>query len=196
MVAETGTGLFSAHKITEELASTSLDSGVHLLFDIHDRTFQALPDFLAEHRYQEVNDIRNTVFQKAFDTNLSIYEYLVHHPQLQAHMQDAMKLHQPEGDWLSVFPADEIVGNQQTAPDPARVLFVDIGGGMGQQCIRFRERYPDLAGRVILQDIPQTINRVPKPMPNGIEAVPHSFEDPQPIKSKSPRLDNLARERL
>lgn len=111
-------------------------------------------------------------------------------------MQDAMKLHQPEGDWLSVFPADEIVGNQQTAPDPARVLFVDIGGGMGQQCIRFRERYPDLAGRVILQDIPQTINRVPKPMPNGIEAVPHSFEDPQPIKSKSPRLDNLARERL
>ena len=99
-------------------------------------------------------------------------------------MQDAMKLHQSEGNWLSVFPIDELLASP--AQDPSRVLFVDIGGGMGHQCMRFREQYPDLPGRVVLQDIPQSIARVPKPMPHGIEAMPHSFDDAQPIKGKPP----------
>lgn len=152
-------------------------------FDIHDKTYQALPDAVAELGYKDVDDIHNGVFQKAFGTDLSCYEYLVHHPELQGYMQDAMKLQPPDGDWLAALPVDKEVAQWQ-ASDPERVLFVDIGGGMGHQCLRLRERYPDAPGRVIVQDMPITIGRIPKPMPHGVEAMAHSFDDPQPIKSE------------
>lgn len=138
-----------------------------------------MPDYYAEAEYQEVGDIRKGIFQKAFATEHSCYEYLVYNPKLQGYMQDAMSLQPPGGDWLSVFPMEDL-----EALNTERPLFVDIGGGMGQQCMRFREKHPDIPGRVILQDMPITIGRVPKPMPNGIEAMAHDIDAPQPIKGK------------
>ncbi|KAK7403402.1 hypothetical protein QQX98_010815 [Neonectria punicea] len=181
-VKQAGKDIFTGEKITQDLAGPAMGSGAHLLFDIHNRTYQALPDCFAEHKYKEINDMHNGIFQKAFGTNLSCYEYLVHEPKLQGYMQDAMKLHQPEGDWLSVLPLDDEVKKWQVS-DPDRVLFVDIGGGMGHQCIRLREKYPDVPGRVILQDMPITVDRIPKPMPHGIEAMPYNFDEPQQIKN-------------
>lgn len=145
-----------------------------------------MPDYYAEARYQEVNDIRKGIFQKAFQTEHSCYEYLVFNPKLQGYMQDAMKLQPPGGDWLSVFPLEGL-----EASSPERPLFVDIGGGMGQQCMRFRERHPGLPGRVVLQDMPITIGRVPQPMPNGIEAMAHDIDAAQPIRGKFYRLSEL-----
>lgn len=133
--------------------------------------------------------MHNGIFQKAFSTDLSCYEYLVHNPKLQGFMQDAMKLNQTEGDWLSVLPMEDEIKRWQ-ASDPDRVLFVDIGGGMGHQCIRLRGKYSDIPGRVVLQDMPITVERIPKPMPHGIEAMPYNFEEPQPIKSKLAIYDN------
>lgn len=146
-----------------------------------------MPDYFAGNKYRDVDDIRDGVFQRAFGTDVSCYEYLVTAPRLQGYMQDAMKLQPPGGDWLSVFPTDD---GALHAADPGRALFVDIGGGMGHQCIRFRERFPDVPGRVVLQDMPITIGRVPSPMPHGIEAMPHDIDAPQPIKGKfcSPTL--------
>ncbi|KAG5742681.1 hypothetical protein H9Q70_014582 [Fusarium xylarioides] len=181
LVKQTGLDTFTAEKMTQELAGQAMESGAHLLFDIHNRTYQALPDCLAEHKYKEVDNMHDGVFQNAFGTDLSIYEYLIHNPKLQGYMQDAMKLNQAEGDWLSVLPLDDEIKSWQ-ASDPDRVLFVDIGGGMGHQCIRLRDKYPDVPGRVILQDMPITVGRIPKPMPHGIEAMPYNFDEPQPIK--------------
>ena len=96
-------------------------------------------------------------------------------------MQDAMKLQPPAGDWLSALPLDDELKVWQNS-DTDRAIFVDIGGGMGQQCIRLRERFPDAVGRVILQDMPITIERIASPMPQGIEAMAHSFDNPQPVK--------------
>ncbi|KAG5659889.1 hypothetical protein KAF25_003411 [Fusarium avenaceum] len=181
LVKQTGLHTFSGEKITQELVGQALGSGAHLLFDIHNRTYQALPDYFSEHKYKQVDDMHDGIFQKAFGTDLSCYEYLVHNPKLQGYMQDAMKLNKTDGDWLSVLPLDEEIKRWQ-ASNPDRVLFVDIGGGMGHQCIRLRDQYPHVPGRVILQDMPITVERIPKPMPHGIEAMPYNFDEPQPIK--------------
>ncbi|GJD03197.1 hypothetical protein ColKHC_12022 [Colletotrichum higginsianum] len=162
-VKQTSRDTYAPDKISHAMASLGLDSGVHLLFDIHDKTYQALPDAVAELGYKDVDDIRNGVFQKATSYTT---------PSSRA----------PDGDWLAALPVDKEVAQWQ-ASDPERVLFVDIGGGMGHQCLRLRERYPDTPGRVIVQDMPITIGRIPKPMPHGVEAMAHSFDDPQPIKN-------------
>ena len=83
-------------------------------------------------------------------------------------------------DWLSVFPVEEEVGTWSTEPNKA--LFVDIGGSFGHQCRAFKAKYPNLPGRIILQDIPQTLEHVP-PI-EGVEVMVQNFFEPQAIKGK------------
>lgn len=80
--------------------------------------------------------------------------------------------------------------------EPSTPLFVDVGGAMGHQCIALKQRYPGMAGRIILQDTPSVIEQVKQsPLPDfeGNEATPYDFFTPQPIKGKFHRAGpNLA----
>lgn len=62
------------------------------------------------------------------------------------------------------------------------VMFVDVGGGYGQKAIALKEAFADLPGRIIVQDLPMTIQRAPKV--DGIEFMSHDFFTEQPIKGK------------
>lgn len=82
-------------------------------------------------------------------------------------------------------------GTDSTTP-----LFVDVGGAMGQQCIFFKKAYPDLVGRVIVQDQEQVVSQIqasPLPGFEGIEAMTHDFFQPQPIKGMCFRKSNSSR---
>ena len=83
-------------------------------------------------------------------------------------------------DWLSVFPLQQEMGGWSAEPDKA--VFVDIGGSFGHQCIGLKAKYPDLPGRVILQDLPQTLEHV-RPI-EGVEIMVQDFYKPQVIKGK------------
>jgi len=68
--------------------------------------------------------------------------------------------------------------------DPERVLYVNVGGGIGHQCAEFRNKYPasQIPGRVVLQDLPATIERA---LPTeGVENMAHDFFQPQPVKGR------------
>ncbi len=56
---------------------------------------------------------------------------------------------------------------------------------MGHQSVLFKERNPDLLGRVVVQDLSATIDRAkanPLPGSNGVEFAVHDFFTPQPLK--------------
>lgn len=72
-------------------------------------------------------------------------------------------------------------------------LLVDVGGGVGHQCLAFRLRYPAIPGRVILQDLDNVVALAESsPLPgfrdSGIEAQVHDFFAPQPVKGNEERL--------
>ena len=81
-------------------------------------------------------------------------------------------------DWLSVYPIERDAENV----DPARPLFVDIGGGLGHQCQLLRQKKPELQGKVILQDLPVTLQNAP-PI-QGVGFVEQDFFQPQRIQGK------------
>ncbi|GFG19126.1 O-methyltransferase, putative [Aspergillus udagawae] len=81
--------------------------------------------------------------------------------------------------WFETYPAAESLRDVRDSPDS--VLLVDVGGGPGQEMSRFRQRHPDVPGRIILQDLPLTLNRIEK-IPEGIEPMEHDFFNPQPVK--------------
>ncbi|KAI1334235.1 hypothetical protein F5Y15DRAFT_402418 [Xylariaceae sp. FL0016] len=69
---------------------------------------------------------------------------------------------------FDVFDFEKRLGQGSTDSTP---LFVDVGGAMGAQCVAFRQRHPNLPGRVILQDQPEVVDQVKaSPLP-GFETV-------------------------
>lgn len=86
------------------------------------------------------------------------------------------RLHRGE-PWFEFFPVESRFGS---TPADAPLL-VDIGGGLGHDLAAFQARFPNLPGKLILQDLPVAIDDIKELSPN-IERVKHNFFDPQPVR--------------
>jgi hypothetical protein len=129
--------------------------------------------------YQNPTDELHTAFQDAWETSMHAFAWFAEHPDHLTPFNDYMALRrEPQLSWLTVYP----VGEEARECNPERPLYVNVGGGVGHQCAQFKERYADLPGRVILQDLPHSISEALK-IP-GVENMVHNFFEPQPIKGK------------
>lgn len=81
--------------------------------------------------------------------------------------------------WYETVPVDEIFG---TPSDASAVLLVDVGGNTGHDILGFHKAHPNLPGRLILQDLPTTIQSLDAAKLEPIEAMAHDFFTPQPVK--------------
>lgn len=81
--------------------------------------------------------------------------------------------------WFEIYPAAEKLQNLRPGSDATRM--VDVGGGPGQELARFKERYPEIPGRFVLQDLPLTLERI-EDLPGGVEAMAYDFFTPQPVQ--------------
>lgn len=79
--------------------------------------------------------------------------------------------------WVDHFPVLEELGDFAAAD---KTLMVDIGGGFGQQSKALRARFPDLPGRVVVQDIAQTLCAATPA--ERIQFAAHDFFEPQPVQ--------------
>lgn len=180
-IQEVGPDSFTANTQTRSLAKPGYRGGIYHIFNNCGPAVQALPDFLAENKYQDVNDASNTAFQKAFPTDLPAFQWLPTQPERFGPFQQGMTVQGAFGvPWFSGFPFEKELGTFS-----GRYVFVDVGGGFGHQCIALKARFPDLEGKLVLEDLPQTLEHLPSPIAaqlKGVEQVGHSFFDPQPIK--------------
>jgi demethylsterigmatocystin 6-O-methyltransferase len=63
-------------------------------------------------------------------------------------------------DAVNVFQrAAEQIPHMIPSADEVPFL-VDVGGGYGHQSVLLGKRYPNLLHRIVLQDLPQTLNKV------------------------------------
>ena len=82
--------------------------------------------------------------------------------------------------WLDVLDFGVELGRDTTADTP---VFVDVGGGNGQQCVSLQQRYPDMKGRIVLQDRPRILaNAITD---ERVERMDYDFLTEQPVKGKS-----------
>ncbi|CRG91369.1 Demethylsterigmatocystin 6-O-methyltransferase [Talaromyces islandicus] len=129
--------------------------------------------------YKNPEDIYDAPFQLAYNTKSHYFEWLTHNPTAQQAFNSVMTQSQQfrGADWFDIYPVQE---NLRVSPD--QVLLVDIGGGVGHDLMAFKKRFPDLPGKLILQDLPQVIDTIKDPLLEGITATGHSMLDPQPIR--------------
>jgi demethylsterigmatocystin 6-O-methyltransferase len=140
-------------------------------------SLQAAPEFLEETQYANPSDMLNTPFQRGFHTDQPRFVWFQGQPDMSANFGVWMSAqHDRKMTWLDVVNFREFVGGATTTTP----IFVDVGGGIGHQCALLQRRYPDLAGRIILQDSASVVSRaLPTP---GVDATIYDFWSPQPVQ--------------
>lgn len=138
-----------------------------------------LPRFLEQTKYQDMTDNNNTCWHSAYKTDQHVFMYMAEHPEVAANFNIHMAQYLKDmSTWLSVFPVDKEVGNWKAKGD--EVLFVDMGGNIGHQCAALKAKYPEIGGRVILQDLPHAIGMALETP--GVENTIHDLMNQQPVK--------------
>ncbi|KAI0836395.1 putative sterigmatocystin 8-O-methyltransferase precursor [Hypoxylon sp. FL0890] len=172
-----------ANNVTK--AMTSL--GAHVAPPFFLRTvvpiYNILPQFLRESEYADITDPNHLPWHLAHNTEEDFWMWVQKNPLQLEHFLSWMQCYR---SGLPTF-IDVVNIKQEIAPGvtDSTLLFVDIGGARGHNCIALKRKYPRLPGRVVLQDLPDVIQRVKtSPLPDfeGIEAEPYDFFTPQPLK--------------
>ncbi|CEN60871.1 hypothetical protein ASPCAL07543 [Aspergillus calidoustus] len=135
------------------------DIGIHLAS--HGPAAALLPDYFAEKGYISPNDTYDSPFQYAMRTKLHYFDYVGASPRLQHALNTVMSTCPGNlgQNWFEYYPVKE----RLRVDDPSH------------------KRFPDLPGRVILQDLPSVIEGA-QPSPAGVESMGHDFFTPQPVK--------------
>lgn len=149
---------------------------------------QATPKFLADTGYVNPTDVLHSPFQIAHKTDKPSYAWAMGQPKLMEDFNLWMaEQHQGQRTWLDVFDfAGHVDGSSAET-----LVFVDVGGGIGQQCALIKTVFPHLPGRVVLQDQPFVL---PHAIPtDGVEKLSFDFWTEQPLKGEqNPPLIILA----
>ncbi|PHH75738.1 hypothetical protein CDD82_4304 [Ophiocordyceps australis] len=175
-VNEEGKDQYAANQVTRNLTDKLVEAALSHYFGTAARQYQALPGYFKKNGYKDPVDDANCPFQVAHDTALSQYAWFAANPTQLAHFNTYMALRRkPDTTWLSVYPVAEHVANWSAE----KSLFVNIGGGIGHQCAQFIDKFPKLPGRIVLQDLPQSVAQaLPTP---GVENMAHDMFKPQPV---------------
>lgn len=142
--------------------------------DIVSPSAQALPMFLEKNGLKNPDNIQDCPWHPEHNKEMNVMQYLFSHPPVLAEFNAYMQ-HQrlTTSIWLDAYPMDVSASFEDTA-------FVDIGGGVGHMCVALKKRFPMLPGRVVLQDLPQTINNLPGGQP--FDPMAHDYFKEQPVK--------------
>jgi len=140
--------------------------------------FSALPRFLRETKYQNPTDSTHTAWHLAYNTDEQPFAWLKNHPEYLGWFATWMTaFHEGQTPWLEIFPFEQELCD---GLKPSTPVFVDVGGGVGHQCLALKQKFPNLPGRVILQDLEENIQAAL--VTEGVENTVHDFFTPQPIK--------------
>lgn len=65
----------------------------------------------------------------------------------------------------------------------SKPIFVDVGGGLGNQCLDLKQRLPQITRPMVVEDLAAVISQAPHV--DGVDYRVHNFWDTQPIKGAS-----------
>ena len=149
--------------------------------------FVHLPTFLKNTKHADPRDQAHGPFHAAHDSPLGFFPWLEAHPPLGPSFASAMRgFRAAERTWLD--PGGYPIEERLAAAGADEVLLVDVGGGLGHDCEAVRAKHPALKGRLVLQDRPEVVARVPKEKGELFEAMELDFFTPQPVVGMQPHF--------
>lgn len=144
----------------------------------------SVPDYFAANGYQNPVDARHGPFSFAYRCEGETYfDYLgkPENARMSTAFNETMAMQKTgeETTFVTSYPVSE----RLSIDDLERVLFVDVGGGVGHQLIKFRERAKELKGKLAVEDLPAVLEEANE-LPQDVVKVGHDFFQPQPQSVK------------
>ena len=159
-------------------------------YDVAGPSFRALPAYLKSTSYAHPGDITNGPFQYAHDTKNPFFAWIGERPVYQSAFSNYMSgFRQKNASWMDpvFYPVKEKLAVGLKSDEKDAVLLVDVGGGIGHDLEEFKQKHPDIPGRLVLQELKSVVEQVTNSVP-GIEPTVHDFFTPQPIKGAAKLL--------
>jgi hypothetical protein len=151
--------------------------------DINTPAIHSLPKYLTQNEHKNPVNLFDGPFQVGHSTSKHLFEYHSEHPDSGVRFNNHMEGYTAgRAVWYGkgCVPVQEILGATASTENVV-VLLVDIGGGTGRDIVGFHEQFPNIPGRLVLQDLPAVIADA-KDLPPAVEPMAHGFFKPQPIK--------------
>ncbi|KAK2019175.1 S-adenosyl-L-methionine-dependent methyltransferase [Colletotrichum eremochloae] len=164
-----------------ELSNPDFNTVIDFYYVVSRHAFGLLPAYLAERGYKNPTNPDDTVVKESTGYE-SMWSYLKENPKAGEIFNILQKVSTTkELAWVEMYPHQKLVDGS----DPNSPLLVDIGGGIGQDILRFYTTYPEEASRIYLEDLPEVIadGHHKSIVPNTVNKVEYNFFTPQPIKS-------------
>jgi hypothetical protein len=148
-------------------------------FLLHDivPTILAMPRTMAERGYKAPTKESGTPFKWLHGEEL--WTWMGSHPDHVPDMIAGMRSHNAGNLSGDAYPFGEELAKLDIKDND--VAIVDIAGGQGHTMAELRQRYPEIKGRLVVQDLPSTFEAVSGPPP-GVDFMPHDMFTPQPVK--------------
>lgn len=126
-------------------------------------------------------EARLNAFKTGQRSDQDFYTWLETHPVQQGAFHRFMEAQFASlPTWLDVVGFKTEMGMDLTSSD---VAFVDVGGGNGQQCASLKGKFPEIEGRIVLQDRPEVLKKALSV--DGMEKMSYDYLTEQPVKSES-----------
>lgn len=172
---------YQATNITKALGNDDHANSMRWARTITAKGALNLPDWLQTHEYKDPIGIQPTSWTSSIPTDKHPYGWLAENPWALELAQAHMRV-QREGRPV-FFDALNFEKRFAQNATSETILFVDIGGATGPQSRTLRERFPNLPGRILLQDRPEVAEKWKSDLATvNIEAEVHDIFAPQPVK--------------
>ncbi|KAI9665973.1 MAG: hypothetical protein M1821_003908 [Bathelium mastoideum] len=191
---EAGEKTYAANGVTELANTPGMTGGLKYFYDLHTNVGSKLIEQMRVgggiHSFPEGPNERSPV-QYAFDAK-SYWDFISTDAERKRDFDIYMAKRNQQGimpQWWEVYPAGAEFAKTILDPEkyPEAVTLVDVGGNRGHDIANFKKLYPELSGRFVLEDLPETIEEVKKLQAqdsdlSDIELLSYDFFTPQPVR--------------
>ncbi|KAH9872145.1 hypothetical protein IAQ61_004980 [Plenodomus lingam] len=182
VIAQNDDDTFQATNVTRALSNNDHANSLRWTRRITAHGSLNLPDWLEKIEYKDPVGILPTAWSSTLNiSDKHPYAWLADNPWALELAQAHMRVQREERPLF--FDALNFEERFAQNTDSDTILFVDIGGSTGPQSRELRKRFPNLKGRVLLQDRPEVVAQAKLELKTmGIEAEVHDIFTPQTVK--------------
>ncbi|KAI9369664.1 hypothetical protein BJX61DRAFT_545349 [Aspergillus egyptiacus] len=173
-------GFCAPAKLTYNLLDPEVVTTLTFWHDIIRPTYGSLHRALTSDPDNLDGSGKKTAFQVTRNTTQSFYDWLESHPEQHASFYGYMAaVHSVMTKWTDVVHFDEELTQNMQEDE---VVFVDMGGGDGLQCIEVQKVHKP-GSRIIMQDCAAIIEKAEIAREAGVETMVYDFFTEQTVKA-------------
>lgn len=183
-VAQLSRDEYAATAISKQMTMPNVRAGVKFFHEESLSSVRHAPEYFKQNGWRLPRSMNDGPYQYAEGTTDDPFTHMSKKPGVMENfnvfMQGLFGTPHRLGWTDGWFPIRESILNGFDA-EKGEYCFVDVGGGKGHEAELLLKKFPDMEGRLVVQDLPFVVDDIQNLDPR-VERMYHDFTKPQPVK--------------